>query len=129
MSENNSTRKIDVGFYKKPDGSRWVYVDLLKYGPPPYPRMILSFLDLHRIIRAIAECEDEKYPPPAKGRWRLLEFLGDSIREHDFGKLATKYKIPERDGDKVVNANGAKITPRDKVKPLTAADIPFGLKR
>jgi hypothetical protein len=129
MSDNNSTRKLDVGFFRKPDGARWVYVDLLKYGPP-HTRFIVSFRDLHRIIQALAVCEDEKYPPPAKGRIRLLKFLRDAVREHDFDKLAAKYKIPERDRDTVINTNGA-ILPRpkrtrDAVPLMTADDINWG---
>lgn len=127
MSDNNSTRKMDVGFIKKPDGKRWVYVDLIKYGPPPYPRWIPAFLDLHRIIQAIAECEDERYPPPLKGRNKLIDFLVDAVRETDFKVIARKYQIPIRDGDRVIETNGAAV-PVDSHQPLliplTAADIP-----
>jgi len=112
---NNSTRKMGIGFYTKPDGSTWVYADFIKYGPP-YPRWIPSFLDLHRIIQAIAECEDRKYPPPAQGRGKLVAFLRDCVWETDFNTIAEYHKIPERDGDRVVNTNGAKL--RDGSLPL-----------
>lgn len=117
MSDNNSTRKLDVGIYRKPDGAPWVYVDLLKWAHGgPAPRMIPSFRDLHRIIRAIADCEDESYPPPAKGRGRLAEFLHDAVYERDFESLARKYQIPERDGDQIVKTNGARV---DQFLPAT----------
>ncbi len=125
MSDNNSTRKLDVGFWAKPGGGRWVYVDLLKYGGPPFPRFIPSFLDLHRIIQAIAECEDERYPPPAKGRLRLLEFLRDAVTVKDFQALAIKYQIPERDRDRVVNTNGASVR-TDELQPPLVGDIDWG---
>jgi hypothetical protein len=119
---DNSRRKLEVGIYKKADGAPWVYVDLLKWARGgTAPRMIPSFRDLHRIIRAIAKCEDESYPPPAKGRTRLAEFL----------HLAVKYKIPDRDGDRIVNTNGAAVAVGDISRavepshktPFTAADV------
>lgn len=126
MSDNNSTRKLDVGFFRKADGARWVYVDLLKYGRP-YPRFIPSFRDLHRMIQAIAECEDERYPPPAKGRGRLLEFLRDAVQETDFDVIAVRYQIPERVGDQVVKTNGARVgviaRQPSLFTPPTAADL------
>jgi hypothetical protein len=112
---NNSTRKLAIGFSTKPDGSRWVYADLVKYGPP-HPRWIPSFLDLHRIIQAIAECEDARYPPPAQGRGKLADFLRACVWEADFNTIAEYHKIPERDGDRVVNTNGARL--RDGSLPL-----------
>jgi len=133
MSENNSTRKMDIEFFDKPDGSRWIRVLLLKYGLPR-PSLVPSLLDLHRILQALAVCEDEKYPPPAKGRTFLVEFLQDAVREPDWSVLARKYKIPDRDGDRVVNSNGAALGPTAShpllplSRPLTADDIPWGLK-
>lgn len=107
---DNSRDKLRIGLFRKSDGSQWVYVDLLKWGAP-YPRIVPAFHDLHRIIRAMAHCEDVKYPPPAKGRTRLAEFLCDAVYERDFQLLAAKYNIPERDGDVIVNANGARLSP------------------
>jgi len=115
---DNSTEKLAIGFEPKPDGHRWVYVELVKYGPP-YPRWIPAFRDLYRIIQAIAECEDEKYPPPANGRFQLIQFLRDCVRESDWPTLAARYKIPERRGGVVVNSNGAKLV------ELTADQIRF----
>jgi hypothetical protein len=123
---------LEVGIYKKADGAPWVYVDLLKWARGgTAPRMIPSFRDLHRIIRAIAKCEDESYPPPAKGRTRLAEFLHDAVYEQDFQRLAVKYKIPDRDGDRIVNTNGAAVAVGDISRavepshktPFTAADV------
>jgi hypothetical protein len=109
--DNNSTTKLGIGFFVKPDGSRWVYADLLKYGPP-HPRIIVSFLDMFRIVQAIAICEDEKYPPPARGRAMLIEFFRDAVSARDgsaWAAIARKHKIPERRGDVVINANGARL--------------------
>jgi len=108
--DNNSTSKIGIGFFPKPDGTRWIYLELLKYGPP-HPQLVVSFRDLHRVIQALAECEDEKYPPPARGRGMLVEFLRDAVNCADWRRLARKYKIPEREGDRVVNTNGARLGP------------------
>lgn len=134
-AENNSTSKLGVEFFRKADGSRWVKVLLLKYGPP-CPIFIPSFCDLHRIVQALAVCEDEKYPPPAKGRIRLIEFLRDAVREEDFASLARKYKIPERSGDNVINMNGADLERRrpsstgtDSVGTMTADEIQCGIRR
>ncbi len=129
MTENNSTRKLDVGFVDKPDGSRWVYVDLLKWGEAGRrPRWIPSFLDLHRIIQAIAICEDEKYPPPNyAGRGRVVSFLRDAVYESNFNQLAKKYQIPERDGDQVVATNGAKL--KHPGAPLVAVEAERSVER
>lgn len=128
--KNNSTQKMNVGFRRKPDGNRWVYIELIKY-PPPYPTLIPSFLDLHRIIQAIADCEDERYPPPQSGRTKLAKFLYDAAVTKDFSELARKYQIPIRSGDVVVQDNGAKVStaplngkPVQDDPPLTWEDIP-----
>lgn len=135
--EKNSIQKLDVGFYRKEDGSRWVYVDLLKYAqrpnPPLHPRLIPSFWDIRRIVLAIGDCEDEKYPPPANGKWQLLNFLRDAMQGMSPADLARKYKIPERDGDEVTNTNGAKIAAREPAQlslagvyvAITDREIPF----
>lgn len=130
MSPDNSTSKFDITFFRKEDGSKWVRVELLKYGARR-PSLVPSFLDLHRIIQAIAECEDESYPPPRyKGRGRLAEFLVDAVRERDFGVLAMRYQIPERDRDRVVKTNGADVKldgpEKSAALPVTAADIDWG---
>jgi hypothetical protein len=108
MSDDNSTSKIAIGFFPKPDGTRWIYLELLKYGPP-HPQLIPSLRDLHRVIQALAICEDEKYPPPARGRGLLVDFLRDAVNCRDWPALVRKYKIPDREGDRVVNANGASL--------------------
>jgi hypothetical protein len=106
---DNSRRKLAIGLIEKPDGSKWIDVALKKYGPP-HPRFIPSFLDLHRIIRAIAYCEDLKYPPPTyQGRYKLAEFLWEAGLVSDFNALADKYQIPERDGDRVIDTHGANV--------------------
>lgn len=57
---------------------------------------IPSFEDLERIIRAICECEDRKYPN-GKGRKMVLEFLHDVVKTNfNWEALAYKYKIPLR---------------------------------
>lgn len=107
MSDNNSTRKFALektSRYGKP----WIDV-LFRSGQKWTP----SFLDFHRIIRALAECEEERYPPPDfEGRTRLARFLSDAVHTKDFADLARKYKIPERDGNVIVNAHGADLTTR-----------------
>jgi hypothetical protein len=129
--DNNSTRKLGIEVVVKPDGAKWIDVLLLKYGPP-HPRFRPSFLDLHRILQALAVCEDEKYPWPQRGRHKLADFLRDAVVCRDFNKLAARYNIPERDRDVVVNPNGAKLSPptleSEPTLPLTADDIRWGLK-
>ena len=130
--DDNSTTKIAIEFFPKPDGTRWIYLELLKYGPP-HPRLVPSLRDLHRVIQALAICEDERYPPPARGRAMLVDFLRDAVNCRDWPALARKYKIPEREGDRVVNANGAQLgphasepLPRHVAAMVTADDIPWG---
>lgn len=124
-ADNNSTRKLAIEKVPKGDGSNWIEVLLKKYGPP-HPRLRPSFLDLHRIIQGIAECEDEKYPAPMfAGRGRLASFLRDAVYEKDFTKLAIKYKIPERDGDAVINTNGANLA---REKPALTDDARLDLE-
>jgi len=117
---NNSTRKLAIIPVLKADGTTWIDVVLLKYGERT--RFRPSFHDLFRIIRAIGWCEDLKYPPPARGRWMIADFVNDTLRQSkaDYPALARKYHIPERDGDEIVRTNGAhgKI-----VTPLSVDDI------
>ena len=96
---SNSHGKMKVSVVDSPWGKRWVKVTLL-YSKEFYP----SFEDLHRIIRAICYCEDEKYPD-GKGRQMVAEFMVDACQESNFEKLAEKYHIPIRRGAKVINAN------------------------
>ena len=114
---NNSAEKFTIEFLTKPDGSLWFDVVLLKYGLTR-PRLRLSLQDLHRMIQALGHCEDEKYPPPAQGRYKLVPFLRDCVHEPDWDKVAAKYNIPIRQGDRVVKTNGAQIN-------AAAASLPF----
>ena len=109
--DNNSTRKLRVYLIPKADGRRWVGCEFLKWGTPGnHPQWIPAFHDMHRILRAMAECEDESYPPAKgfAGRRRLGDFLKDVVYEPDFNTLAVRYQIPERDRDQVVRTNGAR---------------------
>jgi hypothetical protein len=130
MSTNSATKLVVIKTKKHPFGGTksWVRVELLRsriFWP--------AFRDLHRVIQAIASCEDEKYPPPFKGRTRLAEFLHDAVYERDFDVLARKYKIPEREGDTIVNTNGAAIATPEPVSteahgPVLADEIRWGFK-
>jgi len=128
--DNNSTRKLQIVKRRKPDGSSWIEVLLLRFAKhgEVIPCFQPSFLDLFRIVRAICDCEDEKYPPPQfQGRYKVLDFLRDAIMarsDDDFNALALKYRIPERAGGEVIATNGAKLKDGDPAGvPLTAADI------
>ena len=104
---SNSTDKMDVVVTKKmPWGEKkeWVKVSFKKFDTWWIP----SFEDLYRIIRAIAHCEDRKYPN-GKGKDMVADFLRDSVYFDDFDELMKKYQIPERDGAIVINDNGAKV--------------------
>jgi hypothetical protein len=58
---------------------------------------IPSFGDLYRIVRAICECEDEKYPN-GRGRDMVQDFLWDACNpDNSYDLLALKYKIPLRE--------------------------------
>lgn len=126
VSWKNSTNKLAIVRFRKEGDVPWVYGELLKYGRSR-PRIHFSLADVARIVHSIARCEDERYPPPANGSIRLLEFLRDVIAARDLAeawpRLAKKYQIPERDGDRVVDTNGAK--PRRVLEPLNAKDIPW----
>jgi len=118
--DNDSTRKFEIQRHDKEDGSQWIKCVFLKWGTPN-PIWIPSLRDLHRIIQAISECEDLKYPPPARGRRQLLPFLYDCVRTADWDAVARKYKIPDRDRGRVIKTNGARIAVA--LEPMTAADI------
>jgi hypothetical protein len=54
---------------------------------------IPSFEDLFRIVRAICECEDDKYPG-GRGRYMVQDFLWDACDPNmSFEFLVLKYKI------------------------------------
>ena len=103
---SNSRKKMDVVVTRDlpfKTTKRWVKVRLKRSR-----EFLPSFEDLHRIVRAIGFCEDEKYPG-GKGRRMVAEFLYDAAMTDDFSSLAQKYQIPIRCGDRVVNDNGAKV--------------------
>ena len=57
---------------------------------------IPSFEDLFRIIQAICNCEDKKYPN-GKGRNMVRDFLWDAcIPDGDWETLRQQYQIPVR---------------------------------
>lgn len=113
--DNNSTRKFGVEFFRKPDGALWVRC---RFCATP-TIWIPAFRDLHRVIQAIALCEDDKYPPPAKGRNQLVPFLQDLVRDPQWARIASKYRIPERQRDVVTNANGADLSGRRRTVEWT----------
>jgi hypothetical protein len=131
-AESNSTRKFKIELFHKADGSEWIRC-VFSNGGRFESRFVPSFHDIHRIVRGIAYCEDRKYPPPQQGRRMVAAFLVDCVDERDYGVLARKYHIPERDGDRVITTNGARLeraTPID-LRPgdrFTSDDIPWGTK-
>jgi len=88
---NNSIKKMRVDIVDTPWGKDWVRVELHN-SRAFYP----SFRDLHRIIIAICECEDKKYPM-GEGRNMVANFLMDACYTANFDELIKKYKIPVRD--------------------------------
>ena len=63
------------------------------------PRWVPSFEDIFHILRALAECEDEQYPYPARGRWKIKDFVSDSLRpDATWEEIRQKHYIPNRDG-------------------------------
>jgi hypothetical protein len=123
----NSVAKLKLTRYYKKDGRPWIYAEILSH--PDHPRFTPSLCDLGRILHGIAECEDESYPPPAKGRIRTLQFLRDVINlrtfsEREFQRLSEKYQIPEREGNRIVNTNGARSP--NVTRQLNDSDIDWG---
>ena len=56
-----------------------------------------AFQDLFRIIQAICFCEDEKYPPPAKGREFVREFMEAACTKGaTWEGLRERFQIPDR---------------------------------
>jgi len=73
-------------------GKHWVMVTLNKLEWVP------SFHDLFRIIQAICHCEDEKYPPPAKGRKMVEEFLVACVQKGaTWEAIRDRFNIPDRE--------------------------------
>jgi len=107
MSNNSDDKlRVEATFnhpFTSAKGHRKVVVELLR-SRSFWP----SFRDIWRIVRAIAQCEDERYPNGA-GRGMVARFLVDAVYESDFNELARRWKIPERQGDQIVNANGANV--------------------
>lgn len=102
---SNSTEKFDVSIEYLPDyGKEWVVVRFRNGN-----KWIPSLEDLHRIVAPICECEDKKYPPPAGGRWTVLNFLIGVVKGKSYEDLAKEFKLPIRDGNKTINTNGAKV--------------------
>lgn len=78
--------------FDKYGGKHWVMVTFNKLEWVP------SFRDLFRIIQAICHCEDEKYPPPAKGRKMVAEFLAECVRrDADWNDIRDRFGIPDRE--------------------------------
>lgn len=103
---SNSTDKFTVEkSYIPAWGKNWVVIKFANGST-----WIPSFEDLYRIITSICECEDEKYPPPEQqGRWYVLNFLIEAIKGKSFEELAKKYKLPIRNGNQIIDTNGAKV--------------------
>ena len=91
--------KLAVRFHEKKSGGQWVDVTLLKsrvWTP--------ALLQLSAILKALAICEDERYPPPGRGRDLLVNFLWDSLKTTmDEAALRAKYKLPVRPAKETVS--------------------------
>jgi hypothetical protein len=73
-------------------GKMWVRVKLLQNDNCFIP----SFEDLFRIITAICECEDLKYPG-GRGRFMVRDFLKACCEERaDWETIRRRYAIPSR---------------------------------
>lgn len=60
------------------------------------PSLTPSLEDLYRIIRAICECEDEKYPD-GRGRYMFQDFLqACCVLGMTWEELSKIYLLPER---------------------------------
>jgi hypothetical protein len=89
MRSNEKLEVIKLPMY----GKTWVLIKHKKTGFAFIP----SFEDLYRIIQAICDCEDEKYPN-GQGRIMVQDFLWDACApEMSFEFLVSKYKIPLRE--------------------------------
>ena len=85
-----SEQKMSVVVRDSPWGKQWVCCELLK-SRTFWP----SFEDLFRIVHAICECEDVKYPG-GRGRDMVADFLADACYCDDFEILRDRYGIPAR---------------------------------
>jgi len=92
-----SKDKLEVTLREMPQfgNKKWVRVRHKQTGFAFIP----SFEDLFRIIQAICECEDEKYPSPnQEGREMVRRFLWDACDEEiTFEQLLLNYEIPMRE--------------------------------
>lgn len=91
-----SNKKIRVNVTRMPeyDNKLWVQVSFLQHTNGLW---IPSLEDLCRILRAIAYCEDIKYPPPKhRGRYMLIDFLKAAITnpEAPYKELANEFMVP-----------------------------------
>ena len=85
-----SKEKMDVSICDSPWSKKWVKVSLKKSNAF-WP----SFEDLFRIVTAICECEDVKYPG-GRGRDMVADFLADACYCDDFEELRDRFGIPLR---------------------------------
>jgi hypothetical protein len=92
-------KEITKEEFGKYGGKHWVKV-LFNNGTTWVP----SFRDLFGIIALVADCEEEKYPPPQRGRFYARDFFkeccearkpGQSLRER-WLELWEKYKLLDR---------------------------------
>jgi len=124
MTENEEKSRakfrIDIGPVRGLPGKIWANVVFHDTGQ----QWLVSFCDLHRIIHALAHCEEEKYPPARgfDGGRRVFQFVAASANAFYDGRtyadLARQFQIPERDGNgTVVQANGANVPLNDRQQP------------
>lgn len=60
------------------------------------PTIVPSFEDLYRIIRAICDAEDAKYPH-GRGRWMVADFLqACCVPGMEWEELSEIYQLPPR---------------------------------
>lgn len=60
-------------------------------------RWVPSFEDLFRVLVAIGECEDAKYPN-GKGRWMIADFVAAClVKGTTWDAVRDRFKIPRRD--------------------------------
>jgi len=118
----DSERRLAIGFHRKPDGSRWIYADLLQWKPQDrYPRLIPTLEDIARLLDAIGICEEEKYPPPKqKGRRFFADFVeACALGGRPYAEIVSRFSIKARTA--TVTAPDVKRIERE----LTEGDIPW----
>jgi len=88
-----SSEKFDLVVGDIPNyGKDWVTVTF-KLGRSWIP----SFEDLFRILVAIGDCEDKKYPG-GKGRWMVADFVAASLRPGaTWESVRDRFEIPTRE--------------------------------